>query len=135
MSPTAVPLGARGVEKANYISEMWAKFYAGALLTDAAAADFQLAIWGVLQGSISGGIVATSWAWLEVGDHSGADSLIKWTNENNGVLAYDVVGFNPVNGISSQAYAVQGVPDGGMTLMLLVSALVRLGALRRKFNV
>jgi hypothetical protein len=137
MNSPGVPPGAMGAAKADFIKEMWAHGYAIALTGNNEAAGFQLAIWGVLQGTISGGVSTANWSWLEGGATTaaayGADDLIDWTNTNDGGLA-NVVGLNRVNPPGgAQSYAIQ-VPDGGATLALLGFALMGLGALRRKFN-
>ena len=107
--------------------------------SNTAAAAFQLAIWGIVQGSISGGVVTADWSWLDGGATTattyGAVGLISDVNTYNGPLADGLVGLNreiPPGG--TQSYVVQGVPDGGATMMLLGGALIGLGVLRRKFR-
>ncbi len=132
-SPSADPPGPMGADKAAYIKEMWAQYYAAAVTDASRAAGFQLALWSILQGTIAGGVVTPSWTWLTSdpsGNHYGADALITWTNTHQGALA-DVDG---LNNNSLQAFAVEGVPDGGATVMLLGGALIALGALRRRFR-
>jgi hypothetical protein len=140
-SPTANPPKNMGPEKADFIKEMWAQYY-GPSLTDATkAGGFQLAIWGVLQGTVTAGVVTPNWDWLSGGsttaDTYGADAIISWANVNNGALA-DVVGLNAVIG-GPQSYAIPGnpsydppgVPDGGLTVVLLGMGMLGLGLVRR----
>lgn len=135
LSPSATPPGAMGTAKADFIKEMWAYDYANALTGNNQAAGFQLALWGILQGSISGGVVTPDWTWLGGGAATAAtydaDDLIAWANGNSGPLA-NVVGLNAV-GVASgpQAYAIPGVPDAGFTAMLLGLGLAGLGGVRR----
>ena len=114
-----------GETTANLIKEMWAQYYAGALTDANTAAGLQLAIWSVIMG-------VDDWTWLNSADHYGADEMIAWANTHDGPLA-DLVALNRTDG-SSQSYAIQGVPDGGATVMLLGGALMALGVLRRKFR-
>ena len=149
-SPTANPPKAMGAEKADFIKEMWAQYY-GPSLTDATkAGDFQLAIWGVLQGSFTPtGAMMPNWDWLGDGitpaaTPYGADAIINWANTNSysGALP-DVVGLNAVivPGVTGpQSYAIPGdpsydpspgVPDGGLTVVLLGMSMLGLGVVRR----
>jgi hypothetical protein len=139
LSPAAIPPGAMGVEKADFIKEMWAYAYADALKSNAQAAGFQLAIWGVLQGDFVGGVLIPKWGWLGGEEATAiayhADDLIAWTNYVHDLPLANVVGLNPVDSTPSakQSYAI--VPDGGATLALLGGVLIGLGALRWKFSV
>lgn len=131
--------GSMGPDKAAFIQEMWAYGYANALTGDSQAAAFQLAIWGVAQGSISNGVSTPDWTWLTGGDLAGALALINWANQNAGPLA-NVVGLNQyfaagTNGTSAQSYAIElPVPDGGATIVLLGGALIGVGALGRRLR-
>ena len=132
-SPAATPPGNMGLAKANFIKEMWAQYYNGALSDKTKAAGLQLAIWAVLQGTISGGVVnptvVPNWNWLVSTDKYGADGIITWANSNSGPLA-NVVGLNQaVTG--AQSYAIP-VPDGGMTIALLGGALTMIGVVGRR---
>jgi hypothetical protein len=131
-SPTAVPPDAMGNEMADFIREMWAYGFANALTGNQQAADFQIAIWGVLMGTISGGTVTSDFTWLTSGSTVGAQALIDWTNTHNGALA-NLVGLNQVGG--AQAYVIEVVPDGGITCVLLGLGLLGLAAARRKLGI
>ncbi len=118
-----------GQEKADFIKEMWAQYYADSLSDNTKAGDFQLAIWGVLMGTASAGQVTSDFTWLTSGSSSGAQDIIDWANNNTGDLA-DVAGLNPVSA-GPQSYAIPGVPDGGFTAVLLGMGMLALGGVRR----
>ena len=131
LSPTATPPGAMGAVKADLIREMWAEYYATSLHDPTLARDFQLAIWGVVQGTVSGGVVTPNWSWLTTsGVNSGAIAEIAWANGGSYALA-DVVGLNAYAPPGNQAYAIPGVPDGGLTAALLGMGMLGLGWVRR----
>lgn len=132
-SPTANPPNAMGPAKADFIKEMWAQYYSPSLTDATKAGGFQLAIWGVLQGTITAGVVTPNWSWLGGGSATaatyGADAIINWANLNNGPLA-NVVGLNAVI-VGAQSYGIPGVPDGGLTAALLGMGMLGLGLVRR----
>ncbi len=134
IEPLAVsPEAEMGPEKAAFIQEMWAEYYDAAVGDATEAAAFQLAIWAVLQGTVVGGQADPNWSWLTsdpLGIKAIAASRIAWANANDGPLA-NVVG---LNNPSYQTFAIEGVPDGGATVMLLGGALMLLGVLRRQFK-
>ncbi len=133
-SPVANPPGAMGDQRADFIARMWEEYFTTSW-TAASAAAFQVAVWGVVMGNFdASGQLIPGWTWLTSSSptHYGADALIAWTNANPNAPMANVFGLNPLAG--GQAYAVQGIPDGGTTVMLLGGALMALGALRRRFS-
>lgn len=114
--------------------------YAGGLVTNDQRAGLALAIWEVLYDSglnVSGGtgFSATSSA----GAITAATGYLAGLQANLGAAALADAYWLRLYPVGADPNAapqdfITGIPDGGMTLMLLGGALVGIGALRRKFR-
>lgn len=117
------PPGPMGAETALKIEQLWQKYYTPSISSDTAA-GLQIAIWELVDAAVySASFSVNSYDY-------GASTFISWVDANPTAAAADLVGLTG----PGQDYAVQKVPDGGMTVALLGLSFLGLIGLRRKLQ-
>lgn len=121
--PPGLATGSMGTDTALKIEQLWQHYYTPSISEDTAA-GLQIAIWKLVDEAVFS-------ATFSINSYDyGASNFIAWVEANPSAPAANLIGLTGVG----QDYAIQKVPDGGITVALLGLSFLGLVGLRRKFR-